>query len=680
MNYIKYILDRFFCSRFAPNEGSRYYRTCMQQIEKLQYQSWMKAIYETTVIKNNRKKDIESDYVQQFSKIVDKIRLHDDGYFVYPLDTTICRLIPEDATQLASITVDFEKVLNSNLLELRESIAVNVKNTGFCTNMTLLIDSIIRLGNKVREYYSLKPDTDLHTASQVFPEILYRKPSSFEEALQKILFYNALFWQMKHLHIGLGRLDQILYTYYVNDIKKGKLDKSKTKQLLLEFSRILHKDYRCKSASLYGDTGQYILLGGVDRDGINVDNELTNLFLEVFAENPMIDPKLILRVNDHTSDEIWIKAVECIANGCGSPLIMNETKIMKGMIEFGYDKEDVYNVGTSACWEPLIIGKSFDQNNPFYNINILKCVNLTIYSGNTFENFEEFSKEFERHLNDEFERCVLKKKKFDCSPLFSLFFDDCIKNERDFASGGAKYAYHGAQVLGLPNAVNALLNIKKYVFDEKLLTIEKLSRILNENYVGAEDIRMLFLAGDNKFGKCNKEVIEMTNLLMNMSSIAASKQVCNGQPIKVGFSSPGYISYRNLVGATPDGRKKGEPLAVHISPISKDIDIVEILNFATKLDYSFNRLNGNVVDFIVPSGYVNAPEKFKDILKNSIREGLFEIQLNVLDKATLMDAKKHPEKYPDLIVRVWGFSAYFNELPESYKDSLISRATVYESV
>ena len=106
-------------------------------------------------------------------------------------------------------------------------------------------------------------------------------------------------------------------------------------------------------------------------------------------------------------------------------------------------------------------------------------------------------------------------------------------------------------------------------------------------------------------------------------------------------------------------------------------DLQEVLDFAGKLDYSGNKMNGNVVDFIVPKVYADVPDKLMAILKNAMTTGAYELQLNVLDAATLKDAKAHPEKYASLVVRVWGFSAYFNDLPEEYKDNLIARAEAY---
>ncbi|MGH6553693.1 glycine radical domain-containing protein [Bacteroides hominis] len=127
-----------------------------------------------------------------------------------------------------------------------------------------------------------------------------------------------------------------------------------------------------------------------------------------------------------------------------------------------------------------------------------------------------------------------------------------------------------------------------------------------------------------------------------------------------------------------DGRKAGDPFAVHISPLSSEIDIAEIMDFATKLNYEDNRINGNVVDFTIPASYIQSPTKLENLIKNACNRGIFELQLNVLNYKQLVDAKLHPEKYPNLIVRVWGFSAYFNDLPNEYKDNLIERAKLYE--
>ena len=262
--------------------------------------------------------------------------------------------------------------------------------------------------------------------------------------------------------------------------------------------------------------------------------------------------------------------------------------------------------------------------------------------------------------------------------MFSLYFDDCIANNKDFGNGGARYNYHGLLIVGLPNLVNSLLNIKEYVFKKRMYSLLDCLECINSNYVGHEDMLRLFRSGDSKFGRSIESVVNLTNELMSEISKAVSKRTIKGSRIKVGFSSPSYIGLAKEYPASLDGRKKGEPFAVHISPISSRIDISEILDFASKLDYRDNRINGNVVDFILPATYVKMPDKLVSIIRNACAKGVFELQLNVLDKKILLDAKANPDKYPNLIVRVWGFSAYFNDLPQEYKDNLIARAELYE--
>lgn len=605
--------------------------------------------------------DEPTHYSQVFAKICRKMTIDFSNRWVYPFDAWHFREIPKGTSLICSITVDFGTVIESNLSQIQERL-VAMKSSKFRDVELSIISSIFFLAKRI---------------SKDMTSLLNRKPRTLDEAIQKLLFYNGLFWQMNHMHVGIGRLDLILNPYYLADVKNDLLTYDSTKEMLYELCHILHRDIKAKSASMLGDTGQYILLGGIDSHGQTVDNDITKMFLELFAEHPLADPKLILRVNDETPSTTWHAAVKSIVAGSGSPLIMNERCVMDNMTKFGYSSEDVWNVGTSACLEPLIIGKSFDQNNPFGSLSALAAVNRAFLKEKDYLTFEEFMSAFETEMEQELSSFIVDNLHFDCSPLFTLFFDDCIGNEADFAYGGAKYAYHGAQVVGLPNAVNALLNIKELVFDRHIITQNHLRNALLHNFKGYEDVRSILIDSPKKFGLCDEDVISITNRVMEIASRLVASRKCNGRPLKVGFSSPNYIVSSENENASPDGRLSADPFGVHISPISGEIDICEIMDFSTKLNYSGNRINGNVVDFIVPSSYAQNPDKLVSLLQNAINKGTFEIQLNILDKETLIDAKRHPEKYPNLIVRVWGFSAYFNDLPESYKDNLIARAQIY---
>ena len=633
--------------------------------------SLMQTLCHAHVIYSNGKLQPCADFARQFGKLARYVSTDVLYNYVYPYNPWSKRILSEDTQALASITVDYAKVLESSLKDIRDRLQ-QVKDEEFKSNELHIIDTIYSINEREQRSLAKRAIGRSNELRTYFAHMLNNKPTSFDEALQKILFYNALFWQVGHWHNGLGRLDLILNEYYEHDIKAGLISKEQARAMLADYVRVLGAHTHAKSSVLPGDTGQYILLGGVDKDGNTIQNDLTELFLDIFTELKVPDPKLILRVNPSTSDTIMQKAADCIATGCGSPLLMNETMVMDIMVQFGYKKEDVWNMGTSACWEPLIIGKSFDQNNPFMSAAVPEAIQAILQSGIEMENFEELFAETKVRISKLIDD-VVHDIKFDVSPLYSLFFDYCLEREKDFALGGAKYSYHGVQVVGLPNLINALLNIKTYVYEQKILTLDDCRKALAADFVGYEDVRKLLLSNEKRFGSTHPDVIALTNDVMSFISHEVEKYTCNGEKLKVGFSSPQYMRGHEAP-ASMDGRKAYEPYAVHISPVSQKIDIQEVLKFAGSLNYSGNRINGNVVDCILPSAFIKAKDKLAIILRNAMTSGVYELQFNVLDAAKLRDAKLHPEKYPNLVVRVWGFSAYFNELPEEYKDNLIARA------
>lgn len=633
-------------------------------------------VWKYLVFSSDNKKESCYDYVRQMKLLFKRINVNVDNFFIYPFDSKKRRTLQRGKSVICSITPDFGKILDSNLTEIQERLKT-CKNKKFSTVENDMANAIISLSDRIIAKVGKCNTSRANFYEGYLPRMLKGSPDTFEEALQKILFYNALFWQANHWHIGLGRLDKILYPYYQKDIESGIINRQRAKKLLIEFCKVLNEDFRAKSMCLYGDTGQYILLGGIEENGETIQNEITELFIEVVEELKLPDPKLILRVNKDTNSIVWQKSISCISTGCGSPLLMNESLIMSNMLRFGYKKEHLCQVGTSACWEPLIIGKSFDQNNPLPSIISVQCVNNTISDGIEYPSFELFFESFKTKLSNAI-YAVAHDLEFDCSPLLSLFMDDCITKEKDYTQDGAVYSFHGMQIVSFPNTINALLNIKRYVYDEKYFSLSDCLEVINNNYDGHEDMKLAFSHNTECFGSSSKEAITLTNSLLEHISKTVSKIRINGKSVKIGLSSPSYLNGGNVTSATLDGRLAGMPFAVHISPVSENVGIKEILDFAAAIKYPYNIINGNVVDFILPVSFINSPEKLEIILRDAVHNGVFEIQLNVFNVDILKDAKLHPERHKDLIVRVWGFSAYFNDLPESYKDNLIKRAELYE--
>lgn len=497
--------------------------------------------------------------------------------------------------------------------------------------------------------------------------------TGFIDALQRILFVNQLIWQEGHKLVGLGHLDWLLEEYYLNDVKEGNLTKDKALLLIKEFFSILHEHFTYKSSSLLGDTGQIVILGGLTDNGNYHENELTYLFIQAIKELHLPDPKVLVRVSSKMPISLLEKSVECISTGIGCPLFANDDVIIPKLMAFGYTKEDSYNYGTSACWEPFIIGKSLDANNIF-QLNFLKPL-IDIFNDRiqlkSIKSYNDLLVQYKRILEQYVKKSIrtVSKFKWEKYPILSLF----IQKKRD---GSPVYADLGFTTVALANTVNSLFNIKELVFDKKIFTLEQFSKILKSNYKGNEKLCTLLKENSDHYGQDNDESVLLSNDLFNSLSkyVMQNQSFIPNRKIKVGVSSPSYISLSRNFSASPDGRKKGEPFSVHISN-DKGKDFTSLFSFAAKLDYSDNRFNGNVIDFMVNPGFIKDNfNKFNDMLMASIKQGIFEMQINVLDSKTLIEAKKHPEYFPNLIVRVWGFSAYFNDLPDSYKDNLIARA------
>ena len=500
------------------------------------------------------------------------------------------------------------------------------------------------------------------------PRVSLEKPTDLKSALQAILFWNSLLWQTGHTLVGLGRLDKVLSVYEVPE---------NAENLICDFLKTLHSEYTFKSASLKGDTGQIIILGGLDTEKNYFCNDYTKLFIKCLEKVHLPDPKILLRCSTAMPTDLLELAMECNATGIGSPLFSNDDVVIPYLIDFGYDKEDAYNYGVSACWEPLSIGNSLEQNN-LANIEYGKYVHDMI-------------------MDERFVQCAdikevialyVEKLKINCQNIISGL--DSIRWQKDsllsymmglgkdISEGGAKYSDYGILSIGMSAAVNSLLNINRYVFEEKKYSLEKIQSIIRENY---RDGIEPFAQNENGYGTDSSEAIELTNYLIKQTenNFKSYRNMLGGK-VKFGLSSPGYLDFGKNCGATLDGRKADEPFQTHISR-DKGEPLTEIMNFESKLQFSGISSNANVLDVMVPASLIKDNiSKFAIYMKGGIKEGIFQLQMNVLSCAQLVDAKAHPEKYPNLIVRVWGFSAYFNDLPEEYKDNLIRRAKEMEMV
>ena len=571
-----------------------------------------------------------------------------------------------------NLSIDYAKVLNTSLNDLKEKY---IDSDEYSLNQMNTLDAIELLIDRIVDKLKSSNRQDKDEFITYFENIKTQKAQTFKEALQRILFFNQLLWQTGHNLNGWGRLDYVLNDIYAQD----NISKEEALNLIKQFLKSAHTYYEYKSNSLIGDTGQIIVLGGLTND-LYFCNDLTYLFIEAVKDLKLPDPKLILRYSEDIPDDLFNLAIECMATGVGSPLISNDCEVIPNLINFGYEKDDAENYVVSACWEPAPVGKGLELNN-IDSLVFIKPLNdmLDEENLNNFINFNDFLSKYKDYLYrytygllDE-----IDSKNWEMDPLLSLFIDDCNLNKLDFSEGGAHYNNYGLTSVSLSNTINSLYNVKKLVFEDKLYTLDELNNLRKGNFKDENIIKTL--NNQHKFGMDEEEIIDLTNDILDFTDelfkIRTNKF---GDKFKFGLSAPSYIAKSPNIKASFDGRRNFEPFNVHISN-EDNKDYTELMRFASKLHYTESRFNGNVVDFMVTPDFINKNfDKFSDFLKISLNMGVFQFQLNVVDSKTLIDAQSNPDEYPNLIVRVWGFSTYFNDLPKDYQDVLIKRALANE--
>ena len=669
MTLIKNILKKIFSKRIIK----KLYHAKTIYIKykgKGRKYSLLKCITNTRIIKENTK---SKQYDRLFKKVrIGKINTKDKLYYYIDKFTTLY----SEKNIIGNLTVDYKQILEENINSYKKKLEHNKSDEMFYRTEKSIIQSIEDFIN--RTIAVLKKQNCSETIINNLSRIKDSKTNNFKEALQRILFFNQLIWQSGHFLNGLGRLDLILETYYLKDINDNRITKIEAEELIKEFLIKLNKDYYFKSNSLSGDTGQIIEIGGTNINGEYQCNELTYMFIDIIKELQLPDPKLLLRVSEKTPKELIEKALKCIQTGIGCPLLANDDVIIKKLIDFGYDKNDAYNYVTSACWEPFFAGKSLDQNNEEAIIFIKPLQELMKNEVvDKITDFKELLTKYELYLEKHLKELIsnINNKEYETAPLLSLFYEDSIMRNKDIAQGGAKYNNTGFTGVGLANLINSLININEIVFINKELKFSEIVDILKKDFENEENLLKNLRIKNLKYGTDKEEVIELVNEITKYaSSIILKYKNQFGGKYKYGLSAPSYIENSRDFPASFDGRKSGDPFAVHISSDVSNA-YTELFQFASKLDYGENRFNGNVIDFFVSPSFIEDNfEKFVDFIILSIKLGFFEMQMNVISSETLIEARKNPDKFPNLIVRVWGFSSYFNDLPDEYKEYIIERA------
>ena len=533
------------------------------------------------------------------------------------------------------------------------------------------IDNIIKLSDKYLEEAKKQGRDDL---VEVLTQVPRYPARNFREALQffRILHYSL--WLEGNYHNTIGRFDRYIYKYLKADMEKGIYTEETALELLEDFFLSFNKDSDIYVGVQQGDNGQSMMLGGCDEDGNDVYNLLSELCLKASCNNKMIDPKINLRVSKNTPKERYTEATKLTKAGLGFPQYSNDDVVIPALEKMGYSHEDAVNYTVAACWEFIIPNVGADVAN-ISAMSYPKAVDIALHNSlekaETYEEFFGFVKaEIEKECNN---ICGnIKDLWFIPSPFMNVLMDCDIYN-------GGKYNNFGIHGTGIATASDSLAAIKKYVFEEKSISKEELIKAIDENFQNTPELLHKLRFEAPKLGN-NDDFVDniATELLDTFGNALKGETNCRGGIFRAGTGSAMYyLWHANEIGSSADGRRDKEPFGTNysVSLFAKVKGPVSVIASMTKQHFE-NAMNGGPLTLEFHQSIFaddDGIEKVGILVKNFIDRGGHQLQLNTVNLDKMLDAQKHPENYRQLVVRIWGWSAYFVELDKEYQDHVIAR-------
>jgi pyruvate formate-lyase/glycerol dehydratase family glycyl radical enzyme len=626
---------------------------------------------------------------------------------------------------LGHVALDYEKALQNGLRGVIADIEKRLSELElwrpddyqkmlFFKSCVRMCESAIVFANRYAEKAGETAQEEKDAARRqellVIGEVCRRVPEyparSFHEALQSFWFLQLLPQIYDNgVSISPGRLDQYLYPFYTADIEKGLLTREKAQELLESMWVKLTepiKIYRAQDAAFHAGypMGQNLCVGGVGPDGIDATTDLSYRCLEAHSHMLLMQPNFTARLHLRTPRDFLMKVCEAIRLGNGMPQITNDEVVVLALTGIGIslpEARDYVPVGCVETAPPNVWGRL----NGGY-LNLAKVVELALNNGRcrvsgeqvgpetgdprSFESFDEVLDAFKAQMEYSMAHQVTwdnlidrAHAEFMPTPFTSVMVGDCVEKGRDVTAGGARYNYTAPYGVGIANAGNALYAVKRMVFDDEALTMDELLTALDTDFKGREDLRQLLIHKVPKYGNDIPEVDLMAKEVADIFLDAMQGyETYRGGPF-VGSFIPvaSYVALGMATGATPDGRRAGEPLADGISP-SNGTDLqgpTAVFKSVCALDH--RRIpNGVIFNQKLHPQTVATEEgmaKFAELIRSYIMLGGCHVQFNVVTADTLRDAQRNPEKHQGLVVRVAGYSAFFNEIHRDVQDSIITR-------
>jgi len=514
-------------------------------------------------------------------------------------------------------------------------------------------------------------------------------PRCFREAVQSLWFLHA-FQRLCGNWSGVGRIDKILGPYLKQDLDAGRTTLDRARELIAHLW-IRGCDWIGADVNRGGSGDaqfyQNIVLAGVDEDGDDVTNEVTYLVLDVVEELHISEFPVAVRVNRNTPDKLLCRIAEVQRRGGGIVAIYNEEVILPALARFGYPLSEARKFANDGCWEIIVPGKTAFSYRPFDTLKILQeAVGLgpENLEAPDFPDFESLYTAFRSGLADHLEAYHRGAddayKEGPPAPLLSMFVEDCIERARGYLQRGTHYRVVAPHAGGLPDTANSLYVIKKLVFDEGLIGLQELLQILRDNWEGHEELRRDVQQRFTLYGNDDPEPDAMLRRVYDdYVELASTIREREGVLRPPGISTFGrqVSAFREDRAATPFGRHRQDILASNLAPTpgtDKRGPTAVIKSFCS-LD--FGKLpNGVPLDLKIHPAALEGEvgvSALVSLMRTFVELGGVYLQIDVVDSALLRDAQQHPGKYPNLSVRISGWSARFATLSKEWQDMIIQR-------
>lgn len=585
-----------------------------------------------------------------------------------------------------------------------------------------------RLADKCEEEAGKTDDPEYKKELMELAEICRYVPShparTFQEAVQSIFMVLLAVHMESNGHaISLGRFDQYVYPLYKKDIEEGRITKEKALEIIECFfikCNELNKLRSWPDTEFFMGYQMFINLAicGQTVEGKDATNDISRMCIQACRELKLITPSVSVKCFDGTTDEVLMDALEAtIEHKGGMPAFYNDKAFIKILREMGVAEEDLVDWCPDGCIEASIPGKwDFAAKGPWLSIE--KVLEITLNNGKdpatgtVFRNpdkdivasssmediFEEYKKTLKyfldlncltEHINDEVH------VRYDLNAFRSSLVQDCIGRCLDLVEGGALYSADGGPTAGTISAGDALTGIEYLVFDKKILTMEQLLHACATNFEDesttptGKEIQMIMKNKVPKFGNdddyADKWVVAIEEYVGHSLNHDYKSSKYGKGPVPCCFAysqTPvtGNISFGSRIGATPDGRSAGVPVNNGVSPAngSERNGATAACNSVAKIPTIYDQ-KGNIFNMrLAPSTIANqeSRQKILDMMRALFDKDAEQIQFNVVDNEVLKEAQKRPEDFPDLMVRVSGYSALFTSLGVACQNDVINRTEV----